>query len=285
MKLWANSFVTSCILAAVGVVSSVPGAYAASYTLSDGNSSLSVDTSSQTGLNGWTVDGQNQLNQQWFWYRVGSSGPEASIDSLALQSSVQTAANALTTTYANSQFSITVKYTLLGGDPGSGTANIAEQFAINNLTASSLAFNFFQYSDFAPGGSLNNTIQFGQDLQGHYNEAVANTASGSVSIDTGVASGANHFEASSFPTTLNKLNDGNTDDLNDTVDAGPGHIPWSLEWNRILAGVGLPNSSLTISDVISITTNPVPDFAGQWPLMLGLAGCLVVRRYVWPRIA
>jgi len=273
------------MLLIAGAMLSLHVAHAASYTLSDGNSSLSIDTSSQAGLNNWTVDGQNQLNQQWFWFRVGSSGSEASIDTLTFQSANQTDPNALTTTYANSQFSLTIKYTLIGGSAGTGTANIAEQFAINNLTASTLNFNFFQYSDFAPGGSLNNTIQFGQDLQGHYNEALATTSTGSVSIDTGVASGANHSEAAAFPTTLTKLNNGTADDLSDTVDPGPGHITWALEWQKALAAMGLPNSSMTISDVVSITTQAVPDINGPWPLLLGLVGCIVARRIYRLRLA
>src|SRR5437762_12525225 len=39
-------------------------------TLTSGNSSATVDLGSQAGMSQWLINGQNQLNQQWFWYRV-----------------------------------------------------------------------------------------------------------------------------------------------------------------------------------------------------------------------
>ena len=39
-------------------------------TLTDGGSTATVDLGSSAGMNSWTVNGQNQLNQQWFWYRA-----------------------------------------------------------------------------------------------------------------------------------------------------------------------------------------------------------------------
>jgi len=186
-------------------------------------------------------------------------------------------------------FSITIKYTLVGGTSGSGTADLVEQFAINNLTQNATSFHFFQYSDFQPGGSLNNTIQFGQDLRGGYNEALASSSSGSVSIDTGAASSANHSEAAAVPVTLNKLNDGVATTLSDTTDPGPGNITWALEWDdAALAAAGQPGSSLTFStttDVTSQSVQEVPDATGQWAACMGLAACVVMRRYFRPRTA
>lgn len=49
-------------------------------TLTDGNSSVSLSLSGPSaGMNSWTVDGQNQLSDQWFYYRVGDSGAPASV--------------------------------------------------------------------------------------------------------------------------------------------------------------------------------------------------------------
>ena len=78
------------------------------YTLSDGNSSFRVDASRQRGAFDWDVDGQDQLNQQWFWYRVGDSGPEASLDTLGCPKVVRTSDSTLQTTYRNDQFSDTI---------------------------------------------------------------------------------------------------------------------------------------------------------------------------------
>lgn len=49
----------------------LPGhAFAQVVTMNDGGSTATVDLGSSAGMNNWTVNGQNQLNQQWFWYRT-----------------------------------------------------------------------------------------------------------------------------------------------------------------------------------------------------------------------
>src|SRR5712692_11252737 len=59
-------------------------AQAAPVTLQDLNSSATIDPSLQSGMSNWTVNGTNQLSQQWFWYRTGSTGQEFSIETLPL---------------------------------------------------------------------------------------------------------------------------------------------------------------------------------------------------------
>jgi hypothetical protein len=50
------------------------------YTLSAQDSSVQINLAG--GVSQWTIDGVNQLNQQWFYYSVGS-GPVYSIDTIA----------------------------------------------------------------------------------------------------------------------------------------------------------------------------------------------------------
>ena len=62
----------------------------AQVTLTDGNSVALLEPTSQAGMYYWAVQNtpntyQNQLNQQWFWYRVGSD-PERSIDTISAPS-------------------------------------------------------------------------------------------------------------------------------------------------------------------------------------------------------
>src|SRR3989442_15907678 len=52
-------------------------------TLSDNNSHAQIDPTSQAGMSNWFVDGQNQLQQQWFWYRIGNLGGESSINTIS----------------------------------------------------------------------------------------------------------------------------------------------------------------------------------------------------------
>lgn len=56
-------------------------------TMADGNSTDTLNlTGPSAGMTSWTVDGQNQLSDQWFYYRVGNTGTAASVGSLPLLS-------------------------------------------------------------------------------------------------------------------------------------------------------------------------------------------------------
>ena len=52
------------------------------HTLTSGNSTVEIDPSTIRGVQGWIVDGVPQLAQQWYWLRLGSSGPEIPLNSL-----------------------------------------------------------------------------------------------------------------------------------------------------------------------------------------------------------
>jgi len=115
--------------------------------LTDHNSSASINPFNQSGMYNWSVDGVNQLYQQWFWYRIGLN-PEQSIDTIGGLSITQPNTNTVYLTYNNGAYSVEVDYALTGQSPGSGQANIRESIRIHNFTDSSLDFHFFQYSDF-----------------------------------------------------------------------------------------------------------------------------------------
>src|SRR5579862_628712 len=54
-------------------------------TLQDGNSTVGFDTANTTtrvGMTSWNVDGTENLWNQWFWFRVGSTGPENRLNTL-----------------------------------------------------------------------------------------------------------------------------------------------------------------------------------------------------------
>src|SRR5438477_1679821 len=117
-------------------------------TLVHNNSVAQINTASQAGMFNWLVDGQNQLAQQWFWYRIGSLGPEQSIDTISAPTITTPNARTLYTRYNNGIYGVEVDYLLTGFSPGSGKSDIAESITITNATASPLEFHFFQYSDF-----------------------------------------------------------------------------------------------------------------------------------------
>jgi hypothetical protein len=230
-------------------------------TMTDGNSVAQINTSSQAGMFSWTVDGLNQLAQQWFWYRVGASGPEFSIDTIGAPTSTQTNANVLTTVYTGSQLSVRLDYVLRGGTPGSGTADLNEQVTINNLSGAPLALHFFQYSDFDLNGTAGgDTVQLGKNGSGLYN--LADQTKGATTLaETVTTPGANEGEAAFFNSTLVKLNNGVADTLNNNAGpVGPGDVTWALEWDTTIATGG----SFIIGKDKNITGVPEP---GTFALM------------------
>src|SRR5262249_16190897 len=110
------------------IAASVVTAKADVITLTSGNSSATVDLSSQAGMGQWLINRQNQLNQQWFWYRVDGDAPgQQSIDTIGGLSYV-TNAFQVDATYTSARFSLEITYTLLGGSPGGSdwTSDIKE---------------------------------------------------------------------------------------------------------------------------------------------------------------
>jgi hypothetical protein len=249
------------------------GAWAQTETLTDGNSSVTLNlTGPSAGMDNWTVDGQNQLSQQWFYYRVGSSGTAASVGSLALMSPpVQPTPSSLNTTYISpGQFSLQVVYSLVGSTPGSGTADLSEQIVVQNLTSAPLAFNFFQYANFQLGGPANINNQMVQLLtnrKGLYSEALV--TSGNIAlmenVDSAISPGANNGEADVVPNTLNNITSAPGYNLDNVTSSGPGNTTWALQWTNGIAA----NGRLIIGKDLNIAGVPEP---ATWSLIsLGLA--------------
>src|SRR5271165_3106552 len=71
----------------------------ASVTLTDQNSTVLIDPTSQAGVYNWTVDGINNLYQQWFWYRIGSTGGQSSIDTISAPSITLSGTNGVNLSY------------------------------------------------------------------------------------------------------------------------------------------------------------------------------------------
>ena len=106
----------------------------ASVILQDLNSKAEVDLTSGAGVYSWTVDGIENLRQQWFWYRVGTVGPELPLDTIG-QPVVKTSDGdwdpgdeRVIARYANPTgggLVVTIDYILTGGPVGSGASDMA----------------------------------------------------------------------------------------------------------------------------------------------------------------
>ena len=228
------------------------------FNLSDNNATASIDVGSSVGMFNWTVQGQDQLFQQWFWYRVGNSGPEAPINTISPAVAVaNTGTRGLSATYSQAQFSLRVEYLLTGGLLGGTKSTIGETITINNLSLSTLDFHFFQYSDFDLGGSAaGDSVIIGKNLlTGLYN--TANQIHPLVTFQESVHTpGANHAEVGFFPNTLNKLNDLNTDTLSDITGlTGPGDVNWAFQWDLSIA----PGASAIISKSKYVELTAIPE--------------------------
>jgi hypothetical protein len=246
------------------------------FNLSDNNATADINVGSSVGMYNWSVQGQNQLFQQWFWYRVGNTGPEAPINTISPALAIaNNGTRGLSTTYSQGQFSVRVEYLLTGGLLGGTKSTIAETITINNLSLAPLDFHFFQYSDFDLGGNAaGDSVVIGKNLfTGLYN--TANQIHPLVTFEESVISpGANHAEVGFFPNTLNKLNDLNTDNLNDITGlTGPGDVNWAFQWDFSIA----PGASAIInkSKYVELTAIPEPTSV---TFILSAAAICAVRR-------
>ncbi|HXR03485.1 MAG TPA: hypothetical protein VN836_02120 [Verrucomicrobiae bacterium] len=241
------------------------------YTLANGNSSVSINLGSQAGMYNWSVDGQNQLNQQWFWYRVGSSGPEASIDTIGTPTAVEYGTSILDTTYTAAKFSLSVDYTLTGGSLTSGASDLAETIVIQNLTGSTLPFYFFQYADFNLGGTPNNDSgQLDKTSKG-FNQVDQTDGFCHLgeNVDTVVSHPATYGEVANDNSILSSLNNATPTILNDNRST-TGNVKWALEWVANIApdGTYIISKDLNMSGVVPVV--PVPEPSGWSLILLGL---------------
>src|SRR5689334_17410844 len=88
---------------------------AAPLTLSDQNTLIEIDPTSQAGIYTWQVDGTDNMFQRWFWYRIGGAGPESSIDTISAP--VVTGFGGTEDgklVYQNPALKIEIKYSLVG---------------------------------------------------------------------------------------------------------------------------------------------------------------------------
>jgi hypothetical protein len=184
-------------------------------TLLDKNSTASLDLARRAGMYNWSVKGVNQLNQQWFWYSIGSSAVH-SVETISAAALVVDAPNHAAVGYSNAALSVSIDYTLTGSAVD-WTADLAEDMIIRNTSAAALPFHFFLYSDFNLLGTYNSdTAVLYTDLLGRIDEAKQGL-SFAAGEDTVVTPSATHGEVALFSSTLDRLNSGSPLHLNDSL--------------------------------------------------------------------
>jgi hypothetical protein len=230
---------------------------AAIYNLNNKNSAMVVDSTS--GIGSWTIDGVSHLYYHTWFYRLGNSGPESLVQSLGTETLNQffnaSSQSQLDLTYASTSVSVRTVTSLVGKTTGSASSQMGESITVRNLSAANIEFNLFQYADFDLSGSASGqTVQFFQNtLNNEYYQVVQTDGSSTyTSTITTAGTPIAHFQADSYPSIINSLQDGIATTLNDTVSAGPGDAEYAYQWTITLA----PNQSFQISKVTSIVPEP-----------------------------
>ena len=216
----------------------------------------------------WSIDGQDILAQQWFWFRVGNGPGQSSLDSLPSAVTLTTPST-VTASFTGTSFIVTLNLSLVGGAAGSGTSDLSIQANIKNTSTGPLTFHFYEYSDFDFGVSdtvvflnSNTVVQTGSN--GSVQGAVATGLSGSLA--------PTHHETGTFPNTLNSLNSTNNYTLNDSNSAGPGDLTWAFQWDAINLAAG--TTTQLSKDLNVVIPEPSTISLG----LLGLVGLFALRR-------
>ena len=183
---------------------------------------------------------------------------------------------------------VNVTYTLKGGGPGTGGADLGEGISIINASGAELDnVKFFQYSNFNLLG-----IPQGDVIEFPYPNTVEQWKNGATeSLEETVTSPTPSYYEASFadvhtpPNTLDKLEGNAPVTLSDTPSIGstlgPGDMCWGFEWDANLTASGL-GSELDISKdkrLSGITPVPEPStFALAFAGLLAIAGFAFRRR-------
>jgi len=224
------------------------GAAQADVTLTSGNSVATVNFGGGAldtlGMNSWTINGQNQLHQQWFWFGLDglAQNPLNTMPSFGINAQT---ADFVSGTYTDpvNQFSIMIDYTLAGGQTGGNdwTSDITENIKIKNNNSdpnNHLHIRFYQYSDFNLGGiSSGDTVTISQ-IGVSFSKATQTQGASRVSetIDNPLAMRAEAGLTTDSPNTRDHLTSGSAYDLNNVLARGPGDATWALQWNFDITG-------------------------------------------------
>jgi len=256
---------------AVAAVASSPVS-AASYVLTDNGSTARIDADSGAGMYDWVVGNEDQLEKQWFYYRTPNSGAYAQPIN-AISSSVLNfqSGNKLITTYANSDFSLTISYTLTGGTLGAGSADILESIVVQNTSGSVLPFTLFQYSNFdllgTPG---DDTVSFLSWDSVKQNEGLFGIQEGIIQPTATYREAALTGAGGTLDNLLNVANY----NLNN-VATNSGDVTWAFQWDyNIEAG-----QALEVYKDKTLIAPAIPEPTSA-PLMVLAAAALALRRRV-----
>lgn len=253
----------------------------AAIVLMNNNSTLALSPSFPTGPGSWTVDGVNQLGEEWFWYRIGNSAGQINLTSLPVTGSLLldttggTEDNFARFTYGSSTgLQVVLTYTLAGGQTGSGASDLTESLDINNDGTSAQTYHFFEYTNFNLGDS---TTGQSVTITGGNTATVVGNGSEAQTVVSPEPSEHQASSTSASPDLLSQISSSTTSDTLDNVASAPsGDSEWGFEWDITIKAGGSYIISID-KDISPHAVASVPEPAGSAIAMLGLAGLILIR--------
>ncbi len=229
-----------------------------------GGDTVDINLTSQAGIFSWNVEGINVLQQQWYWYRLGSTGPERSIDSMTFVNRQLYGTNRVVSNYTDVAvgLALTLDISLFSMGP---TATLQQSLNWTNNNEAPLTLNVFAYSHFLFGGT--NQVSYLPAAKTFYQ----NGTSGEVYITATFPSTVVGREANLYSNTLTSLNDGVATDLPSSgMETASGDVTSAFQWRQTVA----PGSSflMGINEDVAMT-GEVPE-PGSLVLILG-GGALI----------
>ena len=211
----------------IAAVLAATAATAAPLSVTDGNAAITVDPASVYGLSSFTVNGTEQLFEQWFWYRLEGQSYEAPLHTLALTGSTS-AGNRIDLSYAGGALAVDLAYTLNGGAAGERNAELRENVTLRNTGTVPLVLSLFMEADFDLGG-------FGGQDRLSGGAAGVRQTDGSMDLRVSSSLLPTAYQAGSFGELFLSLNDFGTTELNDSgLPFGPGDGSFAFQWDLTL---------------------------------------------------
>ena len=237
-------------------------AAAAPITLRDGAARVVIDPASQDGLKEWRLGAQHAV-KQWWWYRVGDTGPEASIDTLELEATITSDTDGdgqidtlvVRWRHAGDLFGLEASWKLTGSfSAGMLESTLAHQIQVTSLLSTPQDITLFQYVDMDLGGGSEDTFalidcgdagigdcQIGTLILQADAGDLGPTGDTGTTHETSVVSRAfnvndfSEFPAgfAPFPDLLDDLNDASPTDLDGgdlEPSPGEGNHTWAASW-------------------------------------------------------
>jgi archaellin len=134
----SKSFVLGAAAAAASIlgVSGLQPAQAANVVLNSGNSSVTINSASSAGVQDWTINGQNQINQEWFWFSIGNQTGQTPLNDLGTPKTKKEGGDTVVLTYPSDDgIQVTLTYSLNGGQSGSHSSDLTDSISTSMPTS------------------------------------------------------------------------------------------------------------------------------------------------------